>query len=111
MGLDDVVVAIISIFVLAISILAFDYTVSPILIWIDIVPFDGAIPLATSWAGWFWITFFATGLVLWAFKALVVDGTEDAVEILTLPIAMIKIPTIILLILIPDSYLPNKFKE
>lgn len=43
----------------------FDAVMLPVFVWIDSVPFDGAIPLETSWGGWFWLTFVAIVLVLW----------------------------------------------
>lgn len=70
---DEIIEWVKIIIVFAVTIAVATYVVSPVLNWLDTVPLDGAIPLATAWDGWFWITLVITGLVLWALKAFVVD--------------------------------------
>lgn len=56
MGWDDAIGGIIVIVIVGIGILVSNYVVTPILTWIDTVPFGGTIGIAVSWDGWFWIS-------------------------------------------------------
>lgn len=108
MGLSDIVGWIVMIFVFGVALVLSDYVVSPLLTWIDTVPFGGTIPLEASWEGWFWITLIVTGFGLWALKALVTDGTDEAIGILKFPFIL---PLMILSLAIPASYIPDRLKE
>jgi hypothetical protein len=48
----------------------FNHSIYPVLNWIDTVPFDGTIPIAASWEGWFVVTLFAIVPTLWLLKVL-----------------------------------------